>query len=86
MSFSRPVNHAYMFDENMAPGSKKDTETDCDEQFSSARLSLSTLVAVILFLCFFPYKIPENPTNPASPNPSKKAALDCFFLVEVNVE
>lgn len=68
--------------QNQSPLQRKDTETDCEEHFSFSLHSLSTLVADVqltLFLCFFPYKIPENPTNPASPKPSKKATLDRLF-------
>ena len=64
----------------------KDTEIECEEWFSFSSVSPSTHVAVALFLCFFPYKIPENPTNPASPNPSRKAAFASLLLVEESVD
>lgn len=55
----------------------KDTDIWSGELFSFSSLFFSTNEASIRdgFLCFFPYKIPENPNKPASPKPRKKAVL-----------
>lgn len=63
----------------------KDTDIWSGELFSFSSLFFSTNEASIsdVFLCFFPYKIPENPNKPASPKPRKKAVLGDLLPVSV---